>query len=196
MPHDRQEAKIGGSDWLKCPPTYHTRGSLRGGKMRWPRILFFRTTRVFALETHGFRQKEDQGPQPFVVFLEVLLTTGPLLAPSPAWHPMCWFHRPFISWQTFQRSESTNPKFEFKRKPSWWIELLCTSRWSSKWNVAHEVLVIPVACRSCGNTIDGSVTYYPTIFHSLHHQITCRSCGMPLNLQRVAVDIWVSTCRS
>ena len=196
MPHNRQEAKTGGSDWLKRPPTYHTRGSLRGGKMRWPRILFFRTTRVFALETHGLRQKEGRAHNPLSSSWKSCSPLGLALPPPTRDIPCVGSIAPSSLWQTFQRSESTNPKFAFKRKPSWWIELLCTSWWSSKRNVAHEVLVIPVACRSCGNTIDGSVTYYPTIFHSLHHQITCRSCGMPLNLQRVAVDIWVSTCRS
>ena len=59
MPHDRQEARTGGSDWLKRPPNYHTTWSLRGGKMMWPGILVFWTTMVFTLEIHGTREKQD-----------------------------------------------------------------------------------------------------------------------------------------
>ena len=63
MPHDRHEARSGGSDWLKRPPNYHTTGSLRGGKMRWPRIFVCQTTRVFALEIRGIKERQDHGPQ-------------------------------------------------------------------------------------------------------------------------------------
>ena len=64
MPHDRHEARTGGFDWLKRYPNYHITWSLRGGKMRWPWILVFWTTRVLAMEIHGIREeKQDQGPQ-------------------------------------------------------------------------------------------------------------------------------------
>ena len=56
MPHDRQEARTRGYDWLKRPPNCHTTWSLRGGKMRWPWFLVFQTTMVFALEIHGIRE--------------------------------------------------------------------------------------------------------------------------------------------
>ena len=168
MPHDRQEAKTGGSDWLKRPPNYHTT-SLRGGKMRWPRILVFQTTRVFALEIHGIREKHDHGPQSLSNLIKKyrrMSTCNRLDLQTLGYQPIMPKNLP----------DHWSPLAGHQKQKS--LKRCC----SSQWHVTR--VVTPYIIRWHG-------WYYPTVFHSLHHQITCQPFGICLIFTGHAISMLV-----